>query len=69
MLAPVLIAPLAVRVVPQAAMQRPPTAATSPQKPLVLMPRKPPLSASAKSPRQLQQLTAHPENKHAATRT
>jgi hypothetical protein len=41
--------------------------ATNPQKPLVLMHPKPPLSAYAKSPRQLQLLTVPKENKHAAT--
>jgi hypothetical protein len=45
----------------------PQTEATNPQKPLVLMHRKPPLSAFAKSPRQLQLLTVPKENKHAAT--
>jgi hypothetical protein len=67
-LAPVPIVPLpAVRVARLAPPQRPLTAATNPQRPLVPMPRKPPLSASAKSPRQLQQLTVPKENKHAAT--
>jgi hypothetical protein len=60
--------PAAAHVVRPVAMPRLPMAATNPQRQQVLpMPRKPPLSASAKSPRQLQQLTAPKENKDAAT--
>ena len=54
----------AVRPVPLAPL---PMAATNPPKHLVLTPN-PPLSAFAKSPRQLQQLTVK-ENNHVATRS
>jgi small subunit ribosomal protein S3 len=55
-------------VVPKAAMRHPPMAATSPQGLPVPMPINPPLSAFAKSPRQLQQLTVK-ENNYVATRS
>jgi hypothetical protein len=54
------------RAVPVAQTQHPLTAATSPPKQGVI---NPPLSAYAKSPRQLQQLTVLKESKHAATRS
>jgi hypothetical protein len=55
-------------VVPKAAMRLQPMAATSPQGLPVPMPINPPLSAFAKSPRQLQQLTVK-ENNYVATRS
>jgi hypothetical protein len=63
--------PAVLCVVRLAAMPHRPMAVTNPQRPPLVppMPRKPPLSASAKSPRQLQQLTVPKENKHAATRS
>jgi hypothetical protein len=64
--APQAIAVVA-HVVPLAPTQHPPMAATSLPK-LVVKPN-PPLSAYAKSPRQLQQLTVLKESKHAATRS
>jgi hypothetical protein len=54
------------RAVPVARTQHPLTAAISPPKQGVI---NPPLSAYAKSPRQLQQLTVLKESKHAATRS
>jgi hypothetical protein len=65
----VLIAPLPVALVaPWVAIQPLPMAATSPQKHWVPMQTNQPLSAFAKSPRQLQQLTVK-ENNHVATRS
>ena len=67
--APVLTVLLpVVRVAQPAAMPRRLTAATSLQRPVVQMPINPPLSAFAKSPRQLQQLTVK-ENNYVATRS
>jgi hypothetical protein len=53
-------------VVLSAPTVRLPMAATNPSKPLVSTPTNPPLSAYAKSPRQLQQLTVK-ENNYVAT--
>ena len=65
--ASVQVATVAVhRAVPVARTQHPLTAATSLPKQGVI---NPPLSAYAKSPRQLQQLTVLKESKHAATRS
>jgi hypothetical protein len=63
---PVTVALQLVPVVLQVAMPLLQTAVTSPQKHSV--PINPPLSAFAKSPRQLQQLTVK-ENNHVATRS
>jgi hypothetical protein len=55
-------------VAPKSALRHPPKAATSPQGLPVLTPINPPLSAFAKLPRQLQQLTVK-ENNYVATRS
>jgi hypothetical protein len=65
---PVIVVRPLEHAAPLVPMLLPQMAATSPQKHLVPMLTNQPLSAFAKSPRQLQQLTAK-ENNHVATRS